>query len=392
MADKPYRIAYVGYTGQLGGAERLLLRLMEGLPRDSVEPLLICAEEGPFPQAAREQGIPTSVVSLPRLHSVSWVLRQRKILNPLAVTWNGVVVMVAAWRLRRHLRHKAVDLIQTNSDVAHVYGGLATRLLRVPCVWYFHTTVESKRLLGLTAWVWRALAARLGVWVVGISQAVLDSLSIGKRTRLIYAGQPALDDSGVTDGDLRAQLGLPEDAPLVGYIGRIDYSKGVDVLVRAAQRVVRQEAGVHFVVSGETMFDPGYYKQLVHMVERLQLDDNWHWLEPVEQAAPTLRQLSVVAAPSRREGLGLVLLEAGMAGRAVVASRIGGIPEVVLDGKTGILVTSEDADELASAILNVVSDTHRTERMGQQARRRVADVFGLRRYYAEFIDLYETVL
>jgi hypothetical protein len=99
----------------MGGAEHLLLVLLDGLPRDVVDPLLICAAEGPFPDQARARGIPTQVISLPRLRPVSRVIWRQKTLDPLAVTINAATILIAAVQMAHVLKDVHPDLVQLPS-------------------------------------------------------------------------------------------------------------------------------------------------------------------------------------------------------------------------------------------------------------------------------------
>ena len=387
------RIAYIDQAGEMGGAEHLLLTLLDGLPREKVQALLICGQDGPFVDQARRRGIQTLVVPLPALYSTSWVVNQRKLINPLAVLWNVVSLFRSAWRVRWHLRNAQIDLVQTNSAFAHIYGGLAARMAGVPCIWYFHDLVETTRLAGTISLIWRILAGGLATRVVGVSEAVIKSLGAGSPGRVIYAGLPAQQTSNQQAiPELRSQLGLPGDTRLVGYIGRIAFAKGLDVLVQAAKQIVQTDPHVHFVLFGEVLFGERECKHaLVSMVERLHLGKYWHWMGYDQIAASRIAEFDLLVLPSRREALGLVLLEAGMAGKAAVASRVGGTPEVIADGETGILVSPENADELAAAILQLLMNPHLSSEMGGRANKRVRELFDVQRYHTEFLKTYASL-
>jgi glycosyltransferase involved in cell wall biosynthesis len=383
----PLRIAFVDSSGELGGAEHLLLALIGGLPPEKVQALLICGQEGSFAAEARQRGISTQIVLSPRFISLSTVVGTRKILNPVAILRNSYSVVSAARHLRRQLRAGHVDLVQTNTNFAHLYGGLAARLAGVPCIWYFHDLIETDRLRGSLARVWRWLARGLATQVVGVSQAVIDALALGPRASVIYTGLHLPDR--VPLPDLRAKLGLTPDAKLVGYIGRIGYVKALDVLVKAAQRVVEAQPTTHFVLFGEAMFGEQQVKRdLMALVDQVQLTNHWHWLGYDPQATARLPELDVLVLPSRREALPLVLLEAGMMGKAVVASRVGGIPEIVVDNETGLLVSPENPGELAAAIMRLLCDPLLAVAMGRRAKQRIVTQFDPARYYSEFLALY----
>jgi glycosyltransferase involved in cell wall biosynthesis len=387
-SDNKLRVAYIDHSGEMGGAEHLLLALINGLPRDRVEPLLICGQEGRFADQARKLNIPTQVIPSPRFVSLSVVVGTRKILNPLAILRNLFSIVRSAQQLSHYLRTAQVELIQTNSNFAHIYGGLAARFAGLPCIWYFHDLIEPQRLRGAIALVWRFLANILAMHVVGVSQAVVDALGIGERASVIYTGLHTPEP--VSLPPLREILKLTPENHLVAYIGRIGYVKALDVLVKAAQRVVESDPSVHFIILGEAMFGEQQLKHdLVAMVEQSSLTNNWHWMGYDPHATSRLAEVDLLVLNSRREALPLVLIEAGLMGKPAVGTRVGGIPEIIVDNETGLLVSPGNAAELADTILRLVHDPALAKEMGNKARQHVEKVFAPERYYAEFLALYD---
>lgn len=393
------RIAYIDHTGEMGGAEHLLLQLLTGLTSaptatetaNPVAPILICGRDGLFPQKALERGIPTVILPLPKLASFSLVLGHRKILNPFAVVSNLVQLLRASRQLGARLRDTGVDLVQTNTTFAHLYGGLAARLTGIPAIWYFHDLVESRRLGGVLSLIWRLLARLLATRIVCVSEAVRQALAAGERSMVIYAGVE--EPPPQTPRDLRAELGLPADSLLVGFIGRIGYVKALEVLARAAQTIVSQNPSVHVVIVGDSLFGEQDYKaRIAAQVQALGLSAHWHAIGYVENVPALIGSMDIIVLPSRREALPLILVEAALAKKPVVASRVGGIPEIVQDGETGILIAPADERELTDAIVRLLDDPGLRARMGEQAHERAVKMFTAPRYYAEFTHLYQTLV
>lgn len=387
-----YRIAYLDQTGEMGGAEHLLLMLMSGI-QDSVTPILVTAEDGPFVAETDKKGIATTVISLPPLYSTSWIFARRRILNPLAIAWNLISLGLASRRLAQFLEQQSVDLVQTNSVFAHLYGGIAARKLRLPCLWYFQDLVDTTRMGGLVVMFWRIVARALRARVVCVSRAVCQALMLGDRGVVIYTGKRR-HVRVKSQPNVRSMLGLPQDCLLVGYVGRIGYVKGVDLLLEAAEEVAKKNARIHFVICGSSLFgEDGYMMELVRQVNNTpNLEGRWHWLGYVQNVEDLLSQLDMIVLPSRREALPLILLEAGLASRPVVATKVGGVPEIVVHGRTGILVEREQPREIAAAILGLADDTTLRKTLGEQAKSRVENQFDLERYLRMFLELYESVI
>lgn len=389
----PINIAYVDHTGELGGAEHLLLSLLSQLPQNKVTPFLFCGAEGPFSRQAHDLGIHTEIIRLPRFYSTSWVFGNQKILNPLAVIWNGISLFIAAWKLRRKIQAFQIDIVQTNTVLSHIYGGMAARSLKIPCVWYFHDLVETHRLFGFFTIIWRILAYIFPNWIVADSQAVLKNLSPGSHGKVIYPGVSDIDEKTCKAiPSLLNRLDLPDTSILVGSLGRIAYVKGLDVLIEAAQIVVQQNQNIHFILFGGALFGEDNYKtKLEEKVKQFGLTEHWHWMGYDEFAKEYLKECDFIVFPSRREAFGLACVEAGLAGKAVIAASVGGIPEIIENGKTGILVQPQNSQKLAIAIIELANDPEFVALLGKNAKIRMKKLFNIKRYIQDFLEFYETI-
>ncbi len=390
--NHPLRVAYIDHTSEMGGAEHLLLSLLRQLPPGEITPFLFCGQNGRLVKEVRKLGIRAEIINLPKFFSTSWVWRRRKILNPFAVIWNSISLLLAASRLTQKIRNLEIDIIQTNTILSHLYGGAAARKLNIRCIWYFHDLVEKHRLAGIIAMVWHILARSLSTHIVADSNAVLQNLSPNSSGIVIYPGVMETKRKGhkkITP--LHDRLGLPVHSTLVGSLGRITFVKGLDILIDAAQMVVTKNQNVHFIIFGEALFgEEGYEKKLVEKVYQLGLSNNWHWMGYEEYVREYLEQMDFVVFPSRREAFGLSLAEAGLSGKAVIASSVGGIPEVVEEGITGILIPPENSKILALAIEEMVSNRGLATFLGGNARTRIKTNFSNSRYIDEFLKLYKT--
>jgi glycosyltransferase involved in cell wall biosynthesis len=392
-SSRPLRIAYLESTSRMGGAEHVLLALLQRIPRAEFEPYLFCPEEGELTSRAREMQIPTIIQPLPAFASLSRIRNNKKILNPLAVIYDLVLVTIATVLIARQLKAAQIELIHTNTLFEHLYGGIAARLLGIPCVWHLHDAVDSQRFGGLAGWVWRQLGRGLATRIVGCSQCAVQAFSGSAKELTIYMGvDPDLLASS-NRANWRARLNLAADTRLVGYVRRIDWSKGLDLLAEAAHQVIVQDSHAHFVIIGEVMFgDRSYAEQIRARVRDLGLDGHWHAVGYVADAAKDLSEFDCVVLPSRREPFGLIALEAGLASRAVVAFAVGGVPEIIESGVNGILVPPEDSSALADAIVDLLSDPARSCALGEALHERVLADFDLDRSVNRFLELYRRLL
>ncbi|HLE98288.1 MAG TPA: glycosyltransferase family 4 protein [Gaiellaceae bacterium] len=189
--------------------------------------------------------------------------------------------------------------------------------------------------------------------------------------------------NGVPDQPLQPHP-RPRPGPIIGAIGRIERQKGYDVLIRALAEV---EAGSLFLVG-----DGSERGALEELAQRVGVADRVMWAGWSKDAGSFLRSFDVFALPSRFEGFPLALLEALLARSAVVATDVGSVAEVVLDGETGLLVPPEDPAALARAIELLLADSDLRRRLGEQGRRLVLERFTAAHMTRAFESLYDELL
>lgn len=243
-----------------------------------------------------------------------------------------------------------------------------------------------------------------GAWIEGTRPDQMVAHAAQQANRVVFPSQGMLEEavrSGIdTERSLVIYNGieldstdpapLPWDPPVVAATGRFSHEKGFDVLVEAVHHLAAGGTQLRLLLAGDGAERPA----LESMVDRWDLQgvvEFLGWLKP-EAVPDLLRGATVLVAPSRAEAFGLSALEAQAAARPVVATRVGGLPEIVMDGETGRLVASEDPQALAEGIADILSDRDRARAMGLAARARVHDRFSIRAQAKAYEDLYKEVL
>lgn len=198
--------------------------------------------------------------------------------------------------------------------------------------------------------------------------------------------------------DALARIGVDPNRPYVLFVGRITRQKGVPHLLRAARHL---DPATQVVLCAGAPDTPEIDREFRELFEELsRTRDGVHWIPrmlPRPEVIQLLTHATVFVCPSVYEPLGIVNLEAMACGTPVVASRVGGIPEVVEDGRTGLLVDLDDTGEafetaLARALDEVTGDPERARRMGEAGRERAVDEFGWDAVARRTVGLYEEVL
>lgn len=275
-------------------------------------------------------------------------------------------------RLVRFLRHGRFDVVHCFSFTAELWTRLA--LLLAPGAALVASMRDMGHGLSPLQWRIKRLVCRGACVVISNSLGAAERLraELGARppVHVVVNGMelPPMIDANRLD-TLRIEMGARDDArPLALFVGRLTHQKNVDLLLRA---VAALEPGLRPRVA--LAGDGPLHDELQSTVRRLQLDDDIRFLGERSDARELMQAADFVVLPSRDEGLSNVVLEAMAAGRPVMATRVGGNPELVKDGVTGLLFDSGDVDALAQALRRLAADPGLRARMGEAARARIAD-------------------
>ena len=223
---------------------------------------------------------------------------------------------------------------------------------------------------------------RAASWVTGNSRSTLDAArsavsEIGPRSSVILNGLPA---PGQTPADLSFE------PPELLCLGRLVYEKGFHVAVEAFSLIRNAFPAARLTIAG----DGPARQDLEAQVRRLGIQQAvlfTGWVSP-DDVPDTINRASMVFMPSREESFGLVALESGLMGRPVIASRVGGLPEVVQHGETGLTVPRDDPEAMAAAAVRLLREPDRARRFGEAARERGLSTFSLDRYVDQYEALY----
>lgn len=286
-------------------------------------------------------------------------------------------------RFARELRRSRVDIVHTYNFYANVFAVPAARLAGVPVV------VASIRDMGVYLSSAQRIVQRQ---VCRMADLVLVNAEAIRRWLIADGYDPAriaIVGNGIdfrrfqdTGGDLRAELGLPDGTPIVLLVSRLVPRKGIEDFLDAAARLLPERPSVRFVVAGEEAPGSGYSDVIRRYAARVGLSACVRFLGPRPDVPALLAQATVSVLPSLSEGLSNVLLESMAAGAPVVATRVGGAPEVIEDGSTGLLVSPGNPGELAAAIARVLDHPELASRLAAGGRQAVRTRFSLDRMVA----------
>jgi glycosyltransferase involved in cell wall biosynthesis len=369
--------------------------LVEGLRAHGVGAAVALFGVGPFQGRLSDLGVSTFRVEPPRrVRNAGRYRLPQTSLGALALLAAGVPTAI---RLAAVARRMKADVIHTNGMKAHLLGGLAGRLARVPGIWHLRDFPPA----GRTGRLFALATRRLPRLVLAVSEAVARAVRPpdGRAPRVVTLYDP-LDtrrfDSGLR-ARLREELGIGLAIPLVGLIAHLTPWKGHGLFLDIASAVINTGSPARFVVVGgpiyETSGHAGYAEGLHLRASALGLADRVTFLGARTDVPEILTALDVlVHCPTAPEPLGRVLAEAMAVGRPIVATRCGGIPEIVEDGVTGLLVESGDVAGFASAVIRLLEDPTLRERLGGSGRRHAEARFGVADHAKAVLAAYRAVM
>lgn len=304
-----------------------------------------------------------------------------------------------AWRLARLLRRERVDVLHTHTALsANVLSRVAGRLAGVPVISHMHIEnhFRPQRLARAVHRLLDNATARLCARILVVSEDTRRSLERqGFPPGLMLTVHNGIDADSVAAAraeGIRASLGVPEGAPLVGEIGRLCEVKGQRELIEAVAALAPRHPDLQLVLVGRDLERGGAYQELLEReAERLGIRERVVFAGYRPDVGAVLGALDVVVLPSWIEGLPLVALEAMAHGKPVVATPVGGTPEAVVDGETGLLVPPRDPGGLAAAIESLLADPDRARRLGEAGYRRVRERFSHEAMVARVLEVYDEV-
>jgi glycosyltransferase involved in cell wall biosynthesis len=388
----------------VGGPAVHIAHLMTGLDPERFESRLITGRPGP------DEG------------DMSYLYRQKGLAAPMVLptlgrSLNPLRDLQTVIRLVPILRRQRPHIVETHTAKAGFVGRVAARLAGVPVVLHvFHGHVFYGYFGALQTRVFIAIERLLARWtdrVVTISPAqrqdIAHTYCIAPPGKVVVvplgidlepfveAGSAARVAGGYRASGRnagRAMLGIPQEGPLVGYVGRLTAVKNPGLFVSIAQRVLQSVPGAHFVLVGDGELRGAVEHQIANLglagritLAGWQADRN----HPTEMP-PIYAALDALLLPSRNEGTPMTAIEAMAAGVPVVATAVGGMPDLLVDERTGLLAPSGDVQALVDAVVRVLRQPEWARKLALAGQESVLARFGVERLVQDMEALYQIVL
>lgn len=364
---KAMRIAHLIETGNPGGAEIFVARICQQQLESGLDARVYLIKDGWLANLLRSQGVPVAILPEPR--------------------WSRPATLVP---LLRQMRRDRISVLHSHEFLMNCVCALSARLLGIKHV----ATVHGGHYYSATAmrrWAYRLVARLSGL--VAVSQVtarqICSEVPVSpSRVRVIANGfKTSSPQPGRSEAlQWRHSRGIPAGVPVIGTVGALRPEKGHADLIRAFALVRHKYPEVHLAIAGRGR----QWDALQQQIQKAGLDDCVHLLGHVEEVALFLANVDVFAMASHTEGMPLALLEAMGQGVPVIATRVGGVPEVIDSDAVGRLVPPYQPLALAAALLADLDNPENARTRGQAGRRRVEQAFDQSRVVDEYMDCYRS--
>jgi glycosyltransferase involved in cell wall biosynthesis len=367
-------VTLVDHLSLHGGAERLALRIATSLDPERFESTL-CVSRWPMPNDSS----PSADQALDELRNagVRFLPLRRK---------RGIPELTPWLRLGRFLRRQRIHLLHTHKFGSNVWGTMTGRMARVPVV-LAHEHTWSYTGNPLRCFLDRELVSRAADRLIAVSredQRRMIEIERIDASRTLFLPIGITPTSRTLGHDVRAELGIPSGAPVIGVVGNLRAQKAHHVLVRAAALLVREWPGIQILIVGDGP-ERAHVEQLVR---ELALEPSVRFLGYRDDVPEVLAAIDIAVCCSDFEGSPVAMLEYMEAALPVVSTAVGGVPDLIEQGVHGLLVPPGDPNALAGAIDELLRDPQRAHAMGARGQERRRAEFDFDTMIRRLEDLY----
>lgn len=350
----PLRVAHVALQLETGGMERLLVEFARHAARDGIQPIFLClGRRGAVAAEIEACGARVRTLELP-----------------------PGVRPTAIFRIAKLLRDERIDVVHTHNTKPLLYAGPAARMAGVRAV--IHTRHGQRHNATRRQTLLFRMATRCADRVVCVSR---DAAGCCKAEGIDSAKVRTIPNG--IDCARFPRTGPAVGAP-VAFVGRLTPEKDLPTLIEAMAIAVRRDPSVRLAIAG----GGACASEIAALARARGVEAHVRFAGDIRDVAGFLHQSSLFVLPSRTEGMPLTVIEAMACGLPVVATRVGGTPEVVEEGSTGLLVAAGDAPSMASAILRIHADAELARRMGDAGAERARSLFDVRSMVRSYESLY----
>jgi glycosyltransferase involved in cell wall biosynthesis len=349
-----------------GGGEVWMLTVMKELAKRDYKVTLICKSKAEIIKYANKDGIDV----LP--------IRIAGDFDPLTIS-----------KIAGIYQKRKIDIVIANVGKDIRLAGLAAKFISSVSVIALHQVDrEIKNNLSYRI-TYNSLADLIVVNSVATKNTLLKSAPwlVGEKINVVYHGIDYQKYSQTNTTDLKSQLGLAQDNLVIGFVGRLNVQKGIKYLLDGFKLIAEISRNVHLVIAGTGELE-GMIKEFV---SKFNLENRIHLLGFRKDIQDLMKTFDIFLLPSLWEGFGIVLIEAMAAGNPIVATNTSSIPEIVEDGRNGILVPPENAEAICDVLVKLISEPELRIKFGKEGQKIVREKFTIERMINDYENIFDEI-
>lgn len=375
------KVLHIHTRGIIGGSGTNTLLSMEGLPKDRFEAVLACGCEGPLVEEAKKRNF--------RVIIIAHMKNEINVFNELCAVKELVGVM----------RKERFEIVHTHNSKAGILGRVAAKIAGAPiiihtqhgCAFnYLRSNIIEKNLFILV----ERLTGKFTDKIIAISHSVKEALLVAgvvPEDRIVIAYSGIEIDKfrqNINREIKKAEFSIPKDYIIIGIVSRLADGKGHEVIINAIPKVLKVNRNIQFVFVG----DGPLRTKLELLAKKEKVEDRVTFAGLRDDTPELLHIFDIFCLASEYEGMGRVILEAQAAGLPVVATKVGGIVDIVAENKTAILVAPRDPQALADALIKLIIDDGLRKNMASAAQKFVDYRFSSQKMVGDIISVYEELI
>jgi len=379
------KVLFVHERGGIGGAGKILYTLLAHMDRGKFEPVVVLGSDGELVNKIRKLGLKCIICPMPEFAS----LRYGSSICRFLVSFSGNIVLIAktAFRLFPIVYKERPDIIYANSLQAQLASSFVAKLFKKPLVWHVHNIQPA----GFRQRMFKMMVRLLPDKVIVVSKAVKDNVEEPCQTlskvHLVYNGIETEAFTSLKEiyNNIRNEFNIPNEYKVITMVSALRPWKGHVDFLKAARLVIKQFPKCKFLLVGDVILrrEQKYKHDLIGLTAKLSIEKHVIFTGFREDVMSIMSQSDIIVLPSiQPDPFPTVILEAMAMAKPVVATKIGGIPEMVEHGKTGLLVPPQNPELLAAAIIRLLVDANYADQLGQSGFARLKEMFGMDKFIA----------
>ena len=387
------RILVIDSASEIGGAEIFLLRFLEKLDKKKYVPqFLLLQKEGRLSNELLEMGYQITNVSI---DFSAWRKEQSKF-NTIKLIISGIKSIPQLLQTALMIKRMKIDIIQTSCNKSHIFGTVLAFFTGIPVLWTLHDFISKEHfpfLLRKLLVFFSFFAGRIIAFSDAVSRQFACEGAPPEKIVTIHHGIDADNFRGKAKGNIRKELGIPESKKVITLIGRISYWKGQEYFVKGIPKIIARYPDALFLIVGDAIFGETAVKQKIEkLIIDMGLTDYCIMTGWRNDIPDILKETDIlVHASSSPEPFGLILLEGMAMGKPVIATKAGGVAEIVVNDVTGLLVSPADSNAIADAVIYILSNPETGGKMGRAGQERVERLFDVKIMVKKIEKVYDEI-